>query len=188
MEEVKNGAKLIFMTSKEAESVKLFSNTYLAMRVAYVNELSNFAAKNKINTNRILEGVGLDKRIGSHYFRPSTGFGGYCLPKDSKQLISEFGNRKIENKLFDAIVKSNDLRINSLVELAIEQNIKKIAINGIGHKPGVINQRNSTKIQIAIELKKHGIDVIFIDKNGVIDGFKVLDKKPSEFTFLKELF
>lgn len=183
-----NNPEVVYMSSKEAEAVKLFSNTYLAMRVAYVNELSNFAAANGMKTNNIIKGVGLDPRIGSHYFNPSTGYGGYCLPKDSKQLLAEFNNNKVENKLFDAIVESNDLRVKKLIDRAIKLGIQKIAINGIGHKPGVTNQRASTKLTFAQLAREKGIEVIFIDEKDGGGEFKILKNKPNDFTWVEDLY
>lgn len=167
----------ITMSTTEAEAVKLFSNTYLAMRVAFVNELSTFARTNKINENNIIKGVSLDPRIGSQYFSPSIGYGGYCLPKDSKQLRYEFVNKKVPNSLFDAIVESNEKRKQFIADEIIASGVKEYIIEGLGHKPGVNNYRNSPKLDLAKKLRSAGINVILKDEHfegQVIDGFKVI--------------
>lgn len=166
----------IYTTSTSAEAIKLFANTYLAMRVAFVNELAIFARLNGLDKDEIIKGVGLDKRIGLNYFTPSAGYGGYCLPKDSKQLRYEFNDKKIPSKLFDAIVESNELRKEFIVNEIIKSGEKEIVINGIGHKQGVKNFRNSPKLEIASMLKEKGINVSIVDKNFVgqiINGFEI---------------
>ena len=159
-----NKPEVILMSSTEAEAVKLFSNTYLAMRVAFVNELDTFAKVNNLNSKDIINGVSLDPRIGKHYFSPSYGYGGYCLPKDSKQLKFEFNNKKVPSKLFDAIVASNETRMDFIAEQIALKN-KEFEINGISHKPGVRNFRNSPKLEVAKRLRKKGVKVAIKDSN-----------------------
>lgn len=174
---VSNSSESLEMSSTEAEAVKLFSNTYLAMRVAFVNELSTFARTNKIDENKIIRGVSLDPRIGSQYFSPSIGYGGYCLPKDSKQLRYEFVNKNVPNSLFNAIVESNEKRKQFIADEIIASGVKDYTIEGLGHKPGVHNYRNSPKIDLAKKLRAAGINVTLKDPHfagETIDGFKVI--------------
>lgn len=166
----------IYTMPTSAEAIKLFANTYLAMRVAFVNELAMFAWMNDLDKNEIINGVGLDKRIGLNYFTPSAGYGGYCLPKDSKQLRYEFNDKHVPSKLFDAIVDSNELRKSFIVDEIIKSGEKDIVINGIGHKDGVKNFRNSPKLEIASMLREKGINVTIVDKNfagQTINGFEI---------------
>ena len=173
---VMNSPECIYIGSKEAESVKLFSNTYLAMRVAFVNELDSFAKIMGLNSENIIKGVSLDTRIGDKYFTPSSGYGGYCLPKDSKQLMQEFNKNSIPNDLLEGIVKSNDNRKDNLVRVALENNVKNITIKGIGHKPNVKNYRNSQNLILAHRYMDAGINVDVIDDNfkgQMIDNIKI---------------
>lgn len=160
-----NNPEVLYTSSTEAESIKLFANTYLAMRVAFVNELDTFAKLNGLNTEDIVRGVGLDPRIGTQYFTPSFGYGGYCLPKDSKQLKYEFNNKQVPSALFDAIVESNEKRKDFIVDQIVASGVKEYVIEGIAHKPGVKNFRNSPKLEVAKKLRDKGIKVIVKDKN-----------------------
>ena len=176
---IDNNAKIILMPSTEAETVKLFSNTYLAMRVAFVNELDSFAQIKGLDAKKIIEGVSSDPRIGDQYFLPSSGYGGYCLPKDSKQLMQEFNSINMPNDLLEGIVKSNANRKENLVRVAMNNNANEITIYGIGHKPGVANYRNSQNIELAHKYKEAGIDVKIVDPNfagETIEGFVIYEK------------
>lgn len=154
-------APLIFMTSTAAESVKLFSNTYLAMRVAFFNELDGFCLKNNINTGHVIEGVSLDQRIGNFYNNPSFGFGGYCLPKDSKQLLSTFGN--IPNDLIQAIQDSNANRAKFLSNEIMSLSPDTIGVYKLAMKKGLDNSRGSSIFDIIDRLIKKTKKILVYD-------------------------
>lgn len=151
--------KTIYMPSREAESVKLFSNTYLAMRVAFFNEVDSFALKMNMNTELMINGISLDNRIGNFYNNPSFGYGGYCLPKDTKQLLANFSN--IDQNLIDAIVKSNETRKSLIVNHILEMKPNAIGIYGLAMKSKSDNFRDSSVLDIIKALKIH-IKNIFI--------------------------
>lgn len=151
--------KTLYMSSTEAESVKLFSNTYLAMRVAFFNELDNFAIAKNLNTKMIIDGMSLDPRIGDFYNNPSFGYGGYCLPKDTKQLVSNY--KGIKQTLINAIVESNNIRKLFLAETIKKSNFKRLGIYKLAMKEGSDNYRQSAIIDI-INLLKKDLENIFI--------------------------
>ena len=156
-------AQLLLMESAAAESVKLFSNTYLAMRVAYFNELDGFCMDNNINTKDVITGVSLDKRIGEFYNNPSFGFGGYCLPKDSKQLLNRFSNSP--HDLVNAIQSSNHSRIEFLSQKIIEASPKIVGIYKLAMKEGSDNSRDSSILKIIDRLLLRDIEIIVFDKS-----------------------
>lgn len=156
-----NNPEILLMDSMEAESVKLFANSYLAMRVAFMNELDTFALEKGLDTSSIIRGIGLDKRIGLHYNNPSFGYGGYCLPKDSKQLESNY--QSIPQKLITAIVQSNDVRKNYLVDKILEQKPEIIGVYRLSMKASSDNFRQSSIIDIIERLQKLKISIIIYE-------------------------
>ena len=186
MDLLKNGAikkniDTLLTNSSEAEAIKLFANTYLAMRIAYINELDTYAEINSLNSKDIIKGISMDSRIGDYYNNPSFGYGGYCLPKDTKQLLANF--RGIPQNIIEAIVLSNETRKNHIAETILKKNPKIIGIYRLIMKSDSDNFRSAAIIDILNFIQNKGVKVVIYEPAFIKDENLKIEE---EYDFIKD--
>ena len=172
------------MKNTEAEAVKLFSNSYLAMRISYFNELDSYCFANNIDTKKIINGVSSDKRIGHHYNNPSFGYGGYCLPKDTKQLLANY--KKVPNNIIAAIVQANTTRKDFIADQIINLRPKTVGIYRLIMKKNADNFRASAIQGVMKRIKSKGIKVVIFEPNLKVKKFFNSNINNELITFKKE--
>lgn len=179
---IKKDVPTILTSSTEAEAIKLFANTYLAMRVAFFNELDTFAELKGLNSYEIIQGVCLDPRIGDFYNNPSFGYGGYCLPKDTKQILSDFIGNNVPHTLMRAIVESNVIRKKHVVQMVLGKKPKIVGIYRLVMKKDSDNFRHSAILDVIDYLKEAGVEVVIYEpiiKEDLFNGCKVINNLDS---------
>ena len=184
---LKEDIPILFMNSTEAEAVKLFANTYLALRVAYFNELDTYAEIKGLDTKSIIDGVSLDPRIGNHYNNPSFGYGGYCLPKDTKQLLANY--KDVPENLIEAIIKSNQTRKEHIVNMIMNKKPKTVGVYRLTMKTNSDNFRASAIQDIILNLKSKKINIVIYEptlKSDVFEECKVI-KDFNEFKIISDV-
>lgn len=168
---IKKDVPVLLSGPEEAEAIKLFSNTYLAMRVAYFNELDTYAEMQGLDTQQIIEGLGLDPRIGNHYNNPSFGYGGYCLPKDSKQLLANYDYDQIPQSLIKAIIASNEIRMDFITRQILSRNPDKVGVYRLIMKAGSDNFRGSAIQGVMYRLQSQGLKLLIYEPELAADEF-----------------
>lgn len=182
----KSDVPVMLCSSTEAEAIKLFSNTYLAMRIAFFNELDTYAMMESLSTEQIIKGVGLDPRIGEHYNNPSFGYGGYCLPKDTKQLLANF--RDVPNNIIGAIVDANNTRKQAIAETIMERCPEGvIGIYKLAMKKGSDNFRSSAIVEVMEKIKAAGREVLIFEPSLATGEFQNIEVEPDIESFKKQV-